>query len=296
MIIDEEGASMKTNTSARNNVHAAKMEARSAATSKWMSWLARFGYAIKGIVYLIVGALAIKIAVGSSSAPPDQQGALQTIYGQPFGKVLLLIVAIGLFAFALWSFIQAIFDTEGYGKDAKGIISRLGYAATGVGYAGVGVGAYHLATGTGSAGKSLTATTQDGTALLLQHSYGVAVVVIIGLIVIGIAIFLFIKAYQGKFRRHLNLTTVNFRLRNFLVGLGRFGYAAMGVVYGIIGIFLIVAALQHNPGKAKGLDTALLELARQPFGMFLLAIVALGFIAYGVYSFVEARYRRVGRG
>jgi hypothetical protein len=287
---------MKTNIPAHNNVRAAEMGARSAATSKWMSWLARFGYAIKGVVYLIIGALAIQIAIGSSHAPADQQGALQTIYGQPFGKTILLIVAIGLFAFALWSFIQAIFDTEGYGKDAKGIISRLGYAATGIGYTGVGIGAYHLATGTGGAGKSLTATARDGTATLLQHSYGVAVVVIIGLIVIGIAVFLLIKAYQGKFRRHLNLTTVSFRLRNFLVGLGRFGYAAMGIVYGIIGIFLVLAALQHNPGKAKGLDTAFLELARQPFGTFLLAIVALGFIAYGVYSFVEARYRRVGRG
>jgi hypothetical protein len=287
---------MKTNTPARNNVRAAGMGARSAATSKWMSWLARFGYAIKGVVYLIIGALAIKIAIGSNSAPPDQQGALQAIYGQPFGKVLLVIIAIGLFAFALWSFIQAIFDTEGYGKDAKGIISRLGYAATGVGYASVGVGAYHLATGTGGAGRSMTTTAQDGTATLLQHSYGVAVVVIIGLIVIGIAVFLLIKAYQGKFRRHLNLATVEVQLRKYLVGLGRFGYAAMGVVYGIVGIFLILAALQHNPGKAKGLDTAFLELAKQPFGVFLLAIVALGFIAYGIYSFVEARYRRVGRG
>jgi hypothetical protein len=289
---------MRTNTktSGESNIRAAEQEAARMATSPWVERLARLGYAIKGVVYLLIGWLAIQLAVGHGSARPDQQGALQTIYEQPLGHILLIIVTIGLFCFALWSFIQAIFDTEYKGRDAKGIISRIGYAATGVSYTAVGFGAFRLVMGAGSAGKGSTASTQDWTAMLLKQSFGVPLVVLIGLIVIGLAVFFVIKGYQGKFRQHLNMARVNARLRKWLVFLGRFGYAAMGVVFAIIGIFLIVAALQHNPGKAKGLDSALLELLRQPFGLVLLAIVALGFIAYGVYSFVEARYRRVGRG
>ena len=120
-------------------------------------------------------------------------------------------------------------------------------------------------------------------------------VVIVGLVVIGIECYLFSNAYSARFHRRLNLSRLNARLSKWIVDLGRFGYAALGFVFTIVGIFLIVAAVQHNPSEAKGLDSALQELLLQPFGPVLLAIVALGLIAYGVYSFVEARYRRVGR-
>ena len=163
-------------------------------------------------------------------------------------------------------------------------------------YAALAFGALQLALGTGSVGKSSTTSTQDWTAKLLTLPFGVPLVVIVGLVVIGIACYLFSKAYAAKFQRRLNLARLNARLRKWMVDLGRFGYAALGVVFTIIGIFLIVAAVQHNPHEAKGLDTALQELLQQPFGPVLLAIVALGLIAYGVYSFVEARYRMVGRG
>ena len=123
-----------------------------------------------------------------------------------------------------------------------------------------------------------------------------ALVVFVGLVVIAVALYLFSKAYSAKFRSRLNLATVNAQVRKWAIYAGRCGYAALGVVISIIGIFLIVAAFQHNPHQAKGLDSALQTLAQQPFGPVLLGIVGLGLIAYGVYSFVEARYRRVGRG
>jgi hypothetical protein len=112
--------------------------------------------------------------------------------------------------------------------------------------------------------------------------------------VLGVAITLYVKAYKAQFERHLNLAGVNAQLRQAAVFMGRFGYAALGVVFTIIGLFLIVAALQENPAQAKGLDSALTELLHQPFGPVLLGIVALGLLAYGVFSFIEARYRRVG--
>jgi len=274
----------------------ANRTARDAASSRWMTMFARLGYAAKGVVYLIIGWLAVQLAIGAGGKATDQRGALQTIYEQPFGKFLLAIVMIGLIGFAIWCFLQAWFDTEGKGNDIKGIIGRLGYAVTGVTYAILAFGAFQLVTrtGTSSATKSTTASTQDVTAQLLNHSWGVVVVVILGLIVIGVAGYLFARAFTAKFQRRLLLTGLSAKLRRGIIFLGQFGYAALGVVLSIVGIFLIVAAVQHNPHEAKGLDTALRTLIQQPFGPVLLGIVALGLVAYGVYSFVEARYRRVG--
>ena len=147
---------MRSHTDVRENAHQAERMARNAATSRWMSRLARLGYATKGVVYLIIGGLAAQLAIGHGGSATDQRGALQTIYAQPFGKFLLAIVALGLLGFALWCFIQALFDTEGKGRDAKGVIERLGYAMVGVSYGALAFGASQLVTGTGSGGKSST--------------------------------------------------------------------------------------------------------------------------------------------
>lgn len=285
---------MRSNVRIPQEAREVKQTARGTATSRGMTLLARLGYAAKGLVYLIIGGLAVELAIGKGGAATDQKGALQTIYEQQFGKFLLVVVGIGLLVFALWSFIQAIFDTEGKGRKAKGIIGRIGYAAVGLGYALTGIGAFSLVTGSGSAGQSSTSSTQDWTARLLKLPFGVALVVIVGLIILGVALYLYSKAYTANFQQRLDLAGLSASVRKFLIFLGRLGYAALGVVFTIVGIFMIVAAVQFNPQKAKGLDTALKELLHLPFGPLLLGIVALGLFAYGVYSFVEARYRRLG--
>ncbi len=144
----------------------ANRTARNAASSRWMSIFARLGYAAKGVVYLIIGWLAVQLAIGAGGKATDQRGAIQTIYEQPFGKFLLVIVVLGLLGFAIWCFLQAWFDTEGRGRDMKGIVGRLGYAVTGVSYTILAFGAFQLVAGTGtsSATKSTTASTQDVTA------------------------------------------------------------------------------------------------------------------------------------
>jgi hypothetical protein len=262
-----------------------------------MAILARCGYAAKGVVYLIVGGIAAKVAIGAGGAVTDQKGALQTILEQPYGRILLGVVTIGLFGFALWCFIQALFDTEGKGTTAKGLIARIGYAAVGITYAALAYGAFQLVMGSGSGGKGSDATAQDGTALLLKQPFGPALVIVVGLIALGVALYLFYTAYTARFQAQLHLATLRTEMKKWVIAVGRLGYAALGVVISIIGIFLIVAASQHNASQAKGLDGALQELAHQhqPFGQVLLGIVALGLFAYGIYSLVEARYRRVGK-
>lgn len=276
----------------RRDVNEAKSTARGAATSQPVVWLARLGYAAKGIVYLIIGGLAIKLATGFGGSATDQQGALQAIHNEPFGKFLLIIVAIGLIGYALIKFVAALFDTDRAGKDAKGALTRVGDAVVGVIYAALALGAIQLAI-SGKGGKSSNTSAQDWTATLLSHSFGVVLVVIIGLIVIAIAGFLFYRAYAADFRKQLNLTGLGARFSTWAIFSGRFGYAALGVVEAIVGIFLIIAAVRHSASQAKGLSGALQVLIHQPFGPVLLAVVALGLIAYGVFSFVQARYRRM---
>ena len=271
-----------------------KYAARSAATSKGVTVLARLGYACKGIVYLIIGFFAIRLALGIGGKPPDNTAAIQAIYNQPFGKLLLTMVAIGLVGFALWSLIQAVFDTEGKGGKAKGILARLGYAGVAVSYGALAFAAFQMIIGSGTAGKSSDTTAQDWTALLLNQPFGVALVAVAGVVALGVAFALFQKAYKATFRQKLRLPALRTQVSQTINVIGRFGYAAIGVVAVVIGVFLIVAAFQHNPGEAKGLGGALVSLLHQPFGPLLLGLVAIGLLAYGCYSFVEARYRRLG--
>jgi Domain of Unknown Function (DUF1206) len=284
---------MKSNVHEPAKMRQAQYSARRIATSHWMTMFARLGYAAKGVVYLIIGGLAVELAIGRGGAATDQRGALRTIYEQPFGKFLLTIVAIGLIAFALWSFIQALFDTEGKGKKAGGILARVGYAAIGVSYGLLAVGAIELVVGTNDDEKSTTSSAQDWTGKILHYPAGVFLVILIGLIVFGVAGYMFYRAYSANFKKKLALQAMGNQVRKWGVYLGRFGYGAMGVVFCIVGLFLIIAAVKHNPSDAKGLDSALQVLLHEPFGPFLLAIVALGLFAYGVYSFVEVRYRRM---
>jgi len=265
--------------------------ARRAAHSPASEWLARFGYIVKGVVYLIIGILAARVAIGNGGKTTDNRGALQAIYHEPFGKVLLGIAIVGLIGYALWCFLRAFLDVDGKGTDAKGILARIGYGVIGASYAALAYGAVRLVTGSGSAGKSTDTSAKDWTARLLTHSYGEALVILLGVIVIGVALYLFYYAYSAQFMR--SFSGLGGMTRTWVRRLGRVGYGAQGVVFAEIGIFLIVAARQHNAHAAKGIGGSLAQLAREPYGHVLLGIVAVGLIAYAVYSFAQARFRRI---
>ncbi len=273
----------------------ARAEAREAATSKWFTPFARFGYAAKGIVYLIMGLIALAAAFGGGKTPTDQKGVFQTIAEQPFGKFLLFVVTIGLVGYALWCLCQGILDVDYKGTSAKGIVTRVGYVGVGLTYLVLAFGAFALATGRGSAGKSSDATTRDFTAQLLAKPLGVVLVVVLGLGALAIAAVLFYRAWKADFESLIQAKELGPEGKKLLVTLGRIGYASLGVVFTEISFFLVIAALHHNPGQAQGLGGVLQAMNQQPFGRLLLAIVALGLIAYGIFSVASARYRRVGR-
>lgn len=266
---------------------------RRAANNPAVLMIAHAGYAAKAVVYLIIGGLALAAALKIGGGLTDQTGAAQVIYRQPFGAFLLILSAIGWLIYALWCVLEGTLDTEHKGTDAKGIITRVGYAAVGVTYAALALAAFGLATGKSSGAKSSNTQAQDWTARLLSAPGGVALVLLVSLVVLGIAGLLFYRAYSADFRQQLELGQASPELQKTIILLGRVGNAALGVVFTIIGVFLIVAAVQRNPSKATGLSGALGALLAQPLGNLLLAIVALGLLAYGVYSIAQARYRRI---
>jgi hypothetical protein len=275
-------------------VSEAKAGAQDAAVQAipWVEKLARFGYAAKGVVYAVIGLLALQLVFGQGGEATGPEGALNTIGQQPFGRMLLAIMAVGLLGYALWRFVQAAVDPEHKGRDAKGLAQRAGYVASGLAYGALGVLAGRMAMGQAGGGNGGQAQ-QDWTARILAQPFGVWLVALLGLLIIAVGIYQFYYGVSGKFRRELKLHEMSHTEITWAIRSGQLGYAARGIVYAVIGGFFILAGLRSNPEQAGGFGQALAELARQPYGPWLLGLVALGVLAYGIYAFVQARYRRI---
>lgn len=256
--------------------------------------LARLGYAAKGIVYFIVGLLAAQAAIGTGGRTTDTSGALQEIVVQPFGKLLLSLVTLGIIGYVVWRFAQALLDPEqtGQSNSAKRIVQRIGYLISAIAYSGLALTAIRLILGSGGTNGEAT---QDWTKLVLAQPLGQWLVGLAGAIVLGVGVSYFYQAYSAKFQRHFKLNQMSSTERKWAKRLGRFGIAARGVVFCIIGLFVIIAALQSDATQVKGLGEALAVLAQQPYGSWILGTVALGLIAYSIYSLIEARYRSLVR-
>ena len=256
-----------------------------------METLARFGYVAKGFVYAAIGVLALLAAFSAGGKTTDTSGALQTIANQPFGQILLALIAVGLVGYAIWRLIEAFNDPDNKGSDAKGIFSRLGYALSGLVYLGVAFNAALLAFGSNSGSSGGSSSKQDWTATVMQQPFGRWLVGIGGALVIGIGFYRIYQAYKTKFRKKLNLSELSAKQEKWLVNISRFGIAARGIVFVMIGFFVLQAAKNYDPQKVKGLDGALQTLAQQPYGKILLGLMALGLIGYAVYLCLQARYR-----
>ena len=258
----------------------------------WVERLARIGYGAKGIVYIVIGFLAVEAAFSHGGKTTNSQGALTTIFQQPFGQFTLAIVGFGLAAYALWRFVEAGLDSDHKGHDAKGIATRAGYVCSGIAYALLSLTAFQLITGSAQSANGANGT-QDWTARLLSMPFGQGLVGLVGLVVIGLGLGQFVKAYKANFDKKLKMDEIPQAFRSWAVFSGRWGYAARGVVFTIVGGFFVEAALHANPQQAKGIGSALDLLAEQPYGPLLLGIVAVGLISYGVFMLVQARYRRI---
>ena len=252
--------------------------------------LARLGYAARGAVSLLVGALALLAASGRGGDATGSKGALQELLLQPLGNVLLAAVALGLFGFALWRGFQSLLDADGLGTAPKAIVVRTGQAVSGIVHLGLGVFALSLLVGWGQGGGNEEQSARDWTRWLLARPSGEWLVGAAGLAVIGAGFGMAGKAWTASFARRLAYGPDQAR---WAVPLGRAGHAARGVVFVVIGAFLVVAAVQSDPSEARGLGGALLALQEQPFGRTLFGLVALGLAAFGGFGFVEARYRRI---
>lgn len=269
--------------------HQAEEAAREA--SPWADRIARFGYVTKGAVYLVVGALAVGVATGMGGQTTDLAGALRTISTQPFGRVILGFVALGLAAYALWRLVQAVADPEREGRDAKDTASRVGQGGAGLGYAVLAFTAGRWVVTSGGASSP-----KDWTALLLSLPFGWMLVMGVGIAVIGYSLHQLYQAYQANFEEQLKREEMSEREERLLKHGGRFGLAARGVAIGIAGGFVVLAALQFDPNEAASLGGALQTLLRPPFGSLILGVVALGLVAYGLLMIAVARYGRIAPG
>jgi Domain of Unknown Function (DUF1206) len=258
--------------------------------SPFIEHLARVGYVAYGVVYVLVGVLAVRAAFGGGGRTTGQEGALRSILLAPLGRVLLGMVTIGLLAYVMWRLFQGFLDPENEGRDAKGILKRFDHVINGLFHAALAFSAGQLVLGSGGGGGG---SPDDWTASLLAQPLGRWLAVIAGVVIVGAGLYQFYKAYKADFRDELKLGEMGSRERAWATRSGRLGYAARGVVFGVIGVFLVQAALQTDPDEARGLGGALETLARQPLGPYILGAIALGLVAYGVFMFVMARYRRI---
>lgn len=258
--------------------------------SPWIERLARFGYMTKGLVYAIIGILAAQAAFGAGGQTTGSSGVLTEIVSQPFGQILLGIVAVGLVGYALWRLLEAIIDPDHQGTDAKGIGKRIGYALSGIIYGGLAWTAIQILMGSGGGGGN---STQHWTARLMAQPFGRWLVAIVGIGIIAFGLYQIYKGISAKFRKKLSLHEMSDSEQSAAVAAGRFGLSARGVVVGLIGVFLVQAAWQAQPSEAQGLGSTLQEIVQQPAGPWLLAIVAIGLIAYGIFMAFMGRYRKL---
>jgi Domain of Unknown Function (DUF1206) len=249
-------------------------------------WLARAGFAARGVVYVIMGILAIKLALGSGGTSADQQGALRTIAEQPFGKVLLIVVAIGLGGYSLWRLARAFLGHGPEGSDSG--FDRVAAFASGVVYAGLCAIAVKILLGSSGSGGA-----KETTAGVFGWPAGTWLVGIAGAVLIGVGLY---QGYRGISKDFLNdskTERMSARTRRWIERIGTAGHLARMVVFCLVGVFLIKAAIDYNPHQAVGLDGALAKVDHTSYGPLLLGLIAAGLIAFGTYSLSDARFRRI---
>ncbi|MWA15214.1 DUF1206 domain-containing protein [Streptomyces sp. BA2] len=260
---------------------------RRSAEKETLTAAGRAGFVARGVVYVLIGVLALRIALGSGGKQADRQGALAQVAEQPFGKAMLWALVVGFGCMALWRGSRAL--NRGPRRKAG---SRALDGGRAVFYVFVCWATASYAAG-GSQGSSGDAKSQDWTKSALELPYGRILVGAAGCVLIGVGVVLAVRAMMRRFLRQLDLSSLKGRSRQVVTALGVTGGAARGAVFAAAGIFIVTAAVQFDPDEAKGVDATLRSFAHTPVGPWLLAAVAAGLILFGVFSFASARWRRL---
>jgi hypothetical protein len=274
-----------------STVQAGAGAVKRAASNAQLQLLERLGYVVRGVLYAVMGFLALRIALAQSGGKAtDLSGSLVWLIGNPLGKLVLIVVVIGLSAYSLWGFIRAIYDPLRRGRDASGYAARLGFVSSALSYAAIVIFALQILGGSGvTSGDS----TQKTIASVLLQPGGGWMTVIIGAVAILIGFGQFLEAYRATFKKDLKGSEMSASEKNVAVWLGRFGMFARGVTFLVIGWFLVQAGIHHDAGQVRGFGGAFLFLLSQPYGRWLVGLIALGFIALGLHSLACARWIRL---
>jgi len=272
-------------------VQAGRNAVKRAAANPLLELLERLGYLVRGALYAVMGLLALGIALRvAGGQTTDLSGSLVFLVSNPFGQLVLIVVAVGLAAYSLWGFTRAIYDPLRRGSDAGGYAARLGFVSSAVSYAAIVFFALQILVGSSRAAGD---STQKTIATILTHPGGGWLTAIIGLVAIVVGLGQFLEAYRATFKEDLKSADMSASERNVVIGLGRFGMFARGVIFLVIGWFLVQAGLHHDAGQVQGFGGAFLFLLGQPFGRIVLGIIALGFVALGLHSLACARWIRL---
>ncbi len=270
-------------------VRSAQRGGETAARRPEFKCLARAGLIARGVVYGVVGLLALKLALGAGGKTTSQQGALKTIAHEPFGQGLLIAVAVGLAGYAIWRLVRAGIGHGSQEKDSA--FDRVAGVASGVAYAALCVTAVKILTGAGSSGGA--SSPKKTTGGVLAWTGGTAIVGVAGAILIGVALYQGYKGVSRKFLDSSNTAEMSRQVKRGFTAIGVFGHLARMVVFGLVGFGLIKAAIDYNPRSAIGLDGALNKLVHKSYGPVLLGVVAAGLIGFAAYSIADARYRKI---
>ena len=278
-----------------NNVEDVKKEgkkiAKEAAFHPMMEGLARWGYAVKGFLYVAIGFIAIAGALGRSSTPADQVGAIVEFSKLPYAAVLLGAILIGLISYSLWGVIRAVFDPFHKGSDLEGLLTRGGYLLSAITYASFVLPTYHLISGAyGGAGSNATVQLVSR---IMNLPFGRWLIAAVGLGGMGAGVYQIVSGIKMDFDQRFKPYALKPEQLKIAKQVGRFGTIARGIVFALVGFFLVLAAYQANPGHARGFDGAFDYLGKQPYGIWLLGIIAAGLIAFGLYSFMSAAWFRL---
>jgi hypothetical protein len=258
-----------------------------------MRGLARAGLVARGVNYLLVGSLAVQIALGSGGKQADTTGALRAVARHPGGIAVLWLLATGFAGLALWRFAETAYGQDGPG--GRTAPQRLTSLALGVLYGGICGSVVYFIIGAGD-NTSTNTQSRSITAQLLAHSGGRVLVVAIGVAVAAAGVTVGIYGLRRQFATYLLMAQMSVPARKVVEGLGMVGYVARGAVFCVAGAFLVDAAASVNPQQAQGLDGSLRKTAATPLGPWLLLAVALGLVIFGFYSWCEARWRGVEPG